>query len=140
MKILQRCLYPLIFLFILCSSVYADSLLIVNNSVAQTSISKDQVQLIFLGKMKKWENGEKIRVGTLKDGAVHESFLNEYVDKTPSKYSSYWKIKIVSGTGIPPKMFDTEEKMVEFIAENKGAVGYISADTPHENVKTLMIK
>ena len=118
----------------------ADILLISNKSVDQTSFSKDEVQMIFLGKKKKWENGKKIYITVLAEGKTHETFLDEYVQKKSSKFSSYWKMMTVSGTGYPPKKFSTEADLVAFVAEKEGAIGYISSDTPHEGVNVISIK
>lgn len=118
----------------------AKQLIIVNNSVTQSSLSKEDVQLIFLGKKKKWDNGQRIKVAVLKSGPVNEAFLDKYLNKTPSKYSSYWKIAIVSGTGRPPKSFDSEQELIDYVSKEKGAIGYISSQTPFTNVKAIPVK
>ena len=100
----------------------------------------NDVQLVFLGKKTKWENGDKIYVVTLKNGALHEAFLKAYVNKTPARFSSYWKIAIVTGTGIPPKTFASEQELMGYVADKKGAVGYISSSTEPEGVKMLSIE
>lgn len=140
MKILQYFIFGFMVLILSCTAAGAESLLIVNNSVTQTSITKEEVMLVFLGKKKKWNNGDRIKVSALKSGAVHEAFLNEYVKKTASKYASFWKIAIVSGTGYPPKFFKTEEDLVDYVMKKAGAIGYISSDTPYEGVKVLPIQ
>ena len=48
------------------SSAVADVLLIANNSVKETSIPSEKIQLIFLGKTKKWKDGKKIRLAVLR--------------------------------------------------------------------------
>ncbi len=140
MKILRCFALSLISLIFLNSMAAAEGLLIVNNSVAQTSISKEDVELVFLGKKKQWDNGDTIRLAALRKGTVNESFLREYVNKAPSSYMSFWKIAVVSGTGHPPKFFKDEADLVDYVAEKEGAIGYISSTTPREGVKTLSIK
>ncbi len=140
MKISQYLIIGFISWIVLCCAADAQTVLIVNNSVQETRISKEDVKLVFLGKKKKWVNGDRIRVSALKKGSVHEEFLNEYVDKTPSKFSSFWKIAIVSGTALPPKFFESEDEIVDYVKKEVGATGYISSDTPHEGVKELTIQ
>jgi len=127
---------------ILCfyGTASAGSVLIANNSVTETSLSKEDINLIFLGKKTKWGNGQKINVAVLKQGDAHDSFLNTYINKTPAKYSSFWKIAIVSGTGFPPKFFQNEADLVEYVTEKEGAIGYISPETNHENTRVLEVK
>jgi hypothetical protein len=39
-----------------------------------------------------------------------------------------------------PKSLDSDAAVVEFVAHNAGAVGYISKATPHEGVKVLTVR
>ena len=122
------------------SFAIAESMVIVNKSVDETTLSKEDVNLIFLGKKTKWENGQKIKVAVLKQGETHESFLGAYLNKTPAKYASFWKIAIVSGTGFPPKFFQNESDLVKFVAEKQGAIGYISPRTEPGETKVIPVK
>ena len=140
MKMLKCSILGFMALILFCGSVGAQSVLIVNNSVSQASITKEDVMRVFLGKKKKWDRRDRIRVCALKRGAVHEAFLKEYVSRTPSKYTSFWKIAIVSGTASPPKFFDSEEDLITYIRKTAGAIGYISSDTPHKGVKALSVE
>lgn len=140
MKRLHYFAFSLIPLILLNSMAIAEGILIANKTVTQRSISRADVELVFLGKKKKWENGNMIRLAALRQGAVNESFLREYVNKTPSSYASFWKIAVVSGTGHPPKFFRKEEDLVNYVANKEGAIGYISSATPHEEVKILSIE
>ncbi len=135
----QTCFFIVLLLLGFHSITYADILLITNNSVIDTSISKGDVKRIFLGKKKHWSDGSPIKVITLKTGAVHENFMETYVNKTPYSFSAFWRRAIVTGTGIPPKSFKTEKELLRFIAENQGAVGYISFPPPPLDVKVLTI-
>ena len=116
---------------ILCFYVEASagSVLIANTSVKETSLSKADITLIFLGKKTKWTDGQKIHVAVLKKGKTHETFLDFYINKTPAKYSTFWKIAIISGTGFPPKFFQKEADLISYVAKIKGAIGYISPET-----------
>jgi ABC-type phosphate transport system substrate-binding protein len=39
-----------------------------------------------------------------------------------------------------PKSLESESAMVEFVAHNPGAIGYISKATAHEGVKVLTVR
>ncbi len=140
MRIIKASGFVVIALLLLCRFVHADILLIANSSVKETSITKGDVKRAFLGKKKRWTDKQKIKAVTLKGGAIHKEFVKNYVNKTPSSFSSFWKRAIVTGTGIPPKSFDAELDIVKYIEDTKGGVGYISPDTPHDGVKVLAIE
>jgi ABC-type phosphate transport system substrate-binding protein len=127
--------YLLLILF--STSALADVLIVANKSVTETAISKTNIQQIFLGKNQKWQDGKKIRLAVLKEGPVHEAFLSAYLNRTPDRYASFWKVAIVSGTGYPPKSFDSEADLLKYVAEEAGAIGYISSDTPHNEVTVI---
>lgn len=137
----HRLWYPGCLVLLLFSGIVLaeDILIIANNSVNETTISKTKIQQIFLGKDKKWNGGDKIRLAVLKNGPIHESFLSTYLNRTRDRYDSYWKVAVVSGTGYPPKSFGTEADLLKYVNETKGAIGYISSSTSNEGVKLITV-
>ena len=68
---------------------------IVNNSVLENSINQSTLQKIFLGKKIQWDNGDAIVPFTLKEGDVHEAFLDEIVKKSTLGIFQFLDIPIV---------------------------------------------
>ena len=95
---------------------------------------------MFLGKIKKWPNGEKITIAILRGGSVHDAFIRKYVGKTPKQFTNYWRKMVFTGRGKMPKKFTTQEKLVEFVAKTRGAIGYIDSAIPAKEVKELLIQ
>jgi ABC-type phosphate transport system substrate-binding protein len=117
-----------------------DVIVIVNRSVPDASVSRAELERIFLGKKTVWENGKKI-VPVIQDaGAVHKAFLKEYLAKNPSTYDIYWKQAVFTGTGSPPGSLSDDAQVVRFVSGTDGAVGYIDSDTPHADVKPLEVR
>lgn len=116
-----------------------DLVVIGNRSVPVSSLDPRDVKNIYLGKMKVWDNGMKVQFVTLKDGDIAERFLKQYVKKNPSMFSKYWKKKVFTGGGKPPKAFSREKDLVKYVAETKGAIGYISSKSLSESVKILSV-
>lgn len=106
-----------------------DVILVANGSVSDSSITRQLAQDMFLGKKVTWSDGTAIVLATLSDGETHDKFLRAVVGRTASQFSTYWKKLAFSGKAMEPKSFDTEEKLLKFVGENKGAVGYVSAKT-----------
>jgi hypothetical protein len=46
---------------------------------------------------------------------------------------------VFTGKGIPPKSFDTEAELVDFVKTTPGAVGYVSPRTDVTGVKILAV-
>ncbi len=115
-------------------------MLIVHNDVKVETIKRSIVSEIYMGTRTKWDDGEKIRVVMLKEGDVHEQFVQTSLETTTAKHKNHWKKLVFTGTGEPPKICKTEKEVVEFVAENEGAIGYISEKTEHDAVKVVPIK
>ena len=133
----------LIFMFLLCAlgcflwtPVCAQVLIIANKSVPQESIDKKDVQKIFLGKMVKWPDNSSIYFGTCKTDA-HQEFLKLYLHRSSSQFRNYWRKMVFTGKGRKPKAFQSDEELVRFVSETKGAIGYVSAEAELKNVKTI---
>ena len=115
-------------------------IVIANKGVGAASLSKADMQNIFLGRTVMWPDGKKINPVVLKSGGAHESFLNDMLGKNTSQFDTFWKQAIFSGKGRPPKSVAGEAEMVQFVSSNDGAVGYINADTAHSDVKVIDVK
>ena len=114
-----------------------------SSNIPQRSLSKMDIQHIFLGKKTKADS-TKITFVTLKGGDIHEIFLREYLSRTPAQYTKYWKKLIFTGQGNAPKAFETEEDLVEYVRTNEGVIGYISANTAknigNENLQQFTVQ
>jgi hypothetical protein len=102
------------------------------------SLKKKDIRDIFLGRKKSWEKNEKITLATLKEVKAHEQFLKQFVNKTPFQFRNYWREKVFLGESESPKSFETEERLINFVAGTKGAIGYISSPTTR-SVKIIPI-
>ena len=119
------------------NAVYAAEVVVIaNNNVPADSMDRDAVAGIYLGKKTKW-NGHAICVGMLREGATHETFVKEIVRTTPQKLRKLWKKVVFSGRGRPPKIFKTEEELIQFVVSNGGAVGYANSSASCEGVKVV---
>jgi len=61
------------------------------------------------------------------------------IGMTPKKLIGVWKKVIFTGLGTPPKIVSTEAEMIQYVASTKGAIGYISASTPSENINVFKL-
>lgn len=115
-----------------------DVVVIVNPSVTETSLSKKDVCNIYLGKKTYWKDGRRIKYVVLR-GDTHAIFLKSYVGKTEAQFSTFWKKQVFTGKGSPPKELDSDQAMVEFVAQTANAIGYVSGDADVSKVKTITV-
>lgn len=132
----------IIFILILVLPVPALSdaiTVITNNSISDTRITREELKEIYMARKTKWESGDRVVVAILKKGEAHDIFTKNIISVPPSKLIGIWKKVIFTGAGYPPKILKTEEDMIKFVSQTKGAVGYIKNSTPHTGVSRLSL-
>lgn len=117
----------------------ADFLVIAHPDIRVETVPRAKIADIYQGKQRKWEGGETIHVAMLKSGPAHETFARDIVGLTPSKLKNIWMTIIFTGKGMPPKVFRFPADLVEYVADTRGAIGYIPRDAPHEAVNVLSV-
>lgn len=128
----------LVFLCLTTYFVFPEVLVITNQDTQISSLKKKEIKDIFTGRRSRWNDSGKIIIATLQDSEVHQEFLREFVKKTPSQFRNFWRRKVFTGEGKLPKTFNSEAKLINFVARTKGAVGYISTPT-NKPVKVISV-
>jgi len=118
--------------------IFSKMLIITHPDTPVDSLEKKEIRDIFLGRKKSWDKNEKITLAILKAGNAHKQFLNLFINKTPFQFRNYWREKVFLGEGQSPRPFETEEKLINYVARTKGAVGYISS-IKTGSVKIIMV-
>jgi len=118
----------------------AQAVVIANPSVKSSDVSKSDLRDVFTGAASSFKDGSHVTPVLLKAGAVNEEFLSAYVGKNDSAFRAGWRSLVFSGQASMPKSLDSDSAVVEYVAHNAGAIGYIGKGTPHEGVKVLAVR
>lgn len=113
--------------------------IIINKDNSVPSINSRILRNIYLGKQTIWPDSKTILVAVLKEGKIHEKFLKTIVQQNATQFSIYWKNQTFTGTGVAPRVFETENEIKTFVKDNPGAIGYISLATLDDSVKKLPV-
>jgi len=122
------------------SNAQAQAIVIANASVKSADISKSDLKDVFVGASSSLKDGSHVTPVLLKSGAAHEAFLTEYVGKNDTAFRAGWRSLVFSGQASMPKSLDSDAAVVDYVAHNAGAIGYISKASPHEGVKVLAVR
>lgn len=114
-----------------------DYIIIASPNVELEAVDIPSLRDIYLGKVKRWDDGTQVQPVYVTRGNAHKQFLSEVVNKTPAQFRTYWKRAVFTGGRAGFKKVSSEEELVKYVRENEGAVGYISADTEAEGVKVI---
>lgn len=118
----------------------AQVVVIANPSVKSAEVSKGDLRDVFSGAATSLRDGSHVTPVLMKPGAVSDEFLSSYVGKADSAFRAGWRSLVFSGQGSMPRSFDSEGAVVDYVAHNAGAIGYISRATPHDGVKVLEVR
>lgn len=103
-----------------------DFRVIVNANNPNDQLSKDEISQIFLKKVKQWSDGTAVLPVDLNaDSLVRKSFCQQVHGRSVASIKSYWQRMIFSGREVPAPEKASESEVVEFVASNPGAIGYV---------------
>jgi TonB family protein len=120
-------------------SVASDIRVIANLSVKADTISASELKRVFLEEKIALTDGTHVEPVLEKDGMVHEAFLQQYLGVSEDDLQIYYRTLLFTGRGSMPKAFESDAKVVAYVAHTRGAIGYVSSASDVEGVKTLAI-
>jgi hypothetical protein len=125
---------------IVAARAQAQAIVIANPGVKSAAVSKSELRDVFTGAASSLKDGSRVAPVLLKGGAANDEFLAAFVGKPDAAFRAGWRSLVFSGQASMPRSLDSEAAMVEYVAHNPGAIGYISKATPHEGVKVLEVR
>ena len=109
---------------------------VANPALRGATIDVAEIRLAYLG--------EPVRVGDTPlvpvlyhRESVEEEFARGYLRRTASQYTTYWRQRIFSGKGSPPRSFRRIDDLLAFVRRTPGAIAVVDADSPCDGVVTL---
>jgi ABC-type phosphate transport system substrate-binding protein len=106
-----------------------------------STLSKDQVVDIFLGKTNRFPDGSQaVPIDQDEGSAAREEFYLKFAGKSPAQIKAFWSKIIFTGRGQPPQEVSNNIEVKKFIANHPDAVGYIDQKLVDESVKVILTK
>jgi ABC-type phosphate transport system substrate-binding protein len=142
MKTLHRILRAALLVGLLAPALAAaaDFVVIVNASNKATSVKKGELQRYFLRTASAWPDGEACRpVDQARSSPVRAAFSKEVLEKSMAAVDQFWTHSVFSGRAVPPPERKTEREVLEYVRENPGAVGYVSAGASLDGVRKVAV-
>ncbi|MCP5015011.1 MAG: hypothetical protein GY938_06955 [Ketobacter sp.] len=119
---------------------WADLAIIVHPDNPQQSISKHELRLIFLGRMPLFPtSGEEIIAFDLPESdSDYETFYRNVVELEGTRLKRYRAYYLFSGRGKLPRPTDSNATILQQVADNERAIGYVDSRLVNEKVKVLL--
>ncbi|MBF0360597.1 MAG: hypothetical protein HQK49_06280 [Oligoflexia bacterium] len=112
--------------------------IVVNEQNPISKISANELKKIYLGSKVNWETNDKLIMPAIFEDTDEKEFkfINDVLDFSVAAYRSYWRKKLFTGEGLPPKKYTNNDEVIDFVRHNKGAIGVISVN----NLKNTDLK
>ncbi|GAA62133.1 ABC-type phosphate transport system, periplasmic component [Pseudoalteromonas sp. BSi20652] len=121
----------------LCSiNAFAEVAVIVNSSNT-SALDADTIKKIYLGKAKSFSNGNKVNPVNQDGTPVTDEFNDKVVGKSSSQLNAYWSKLVFTGKGTPPEKLASDQAVIDFVAANGDAIGYIDSAKVSDKVKVI---
>jgi ABC-type phosphate transport system substrate-binding protein len=115
-------------------------LVIVHKSNPVTSMSRSDLERIFLKKESRWsEDRPADPVDQTATSPVRAEFSRLVLRKSTDAVVSYWQQRIFSGRGVPPGLRALEAEIVDHVAKSPGGVAYVSAAANLKDTKVVVV-
>jgi TonB family protein len=112
---------------------------IANPSVRADSISAEELKSVFLEERSSLPDGSRVEPVISKGGAVHETFVKQYLGKSEADLQTYYRSLVFTGKGSMPKTVASDTEIAAYVARTRGAIGYVSSETSIDGAKTLVV-
>ncbi len=114
-----------------------DLVVIVNAGSGVEALSREEAVNVFMGRYKKLPSG--ITALPVDENDAKAAFYRALVRKELPEIQSYWARLVFSGQGSPPRQMDSANEVIDTVANNKGAIGYIEKSRLNSRVKAVLV-
>ncbi len=116
--------------------------MIVHAENPTSELTRKEISQLFLKKVKQWKHFEKKvePVDLTEDSPIREEFSREIHDRKLSSIKAYWQKKIFSGRDVPPLEKETDEDVLAYVDQNRGAIGYIAVEATIDDYGVSVIE
>ena len=126
------------FIFFTISLFSSELVVVVPKNCNLQNISKKELSKIFLGKTKRFPNGEEAIAVEIVDEKYQNLFYEKIINKDEKQLKKYWAKMIFTGRAQPPKKLNTLIELKEFFKENQNAISYIPSQFLDNNLKIVL--
>lgn len=104
-------------------------------------LERDYVRDLFLKRITRWPDGEvALPVDLSAKSSVRGAFAQAILHKPLTAVRMYWQQVVFSGRGVPPPELETDEAIIRYVVQRRGAIGYITASSQTGEARIVSLK
>lgn len=117
----------------------AEVVVVVNPKNPVATLTRQQVSLIYSGRLGSFPTGTSVTPLDLKEGAaLRDEFYAKVTGRSPGEVKAYWSKQLFSGNGTPPRELATMDDVKRTVANDPSAIGYIDRAVLDPTVKEVL--
>jgi ABC-type phosphate transport system substrate-binding protein len=94
----------------------------------------------FLKRTTRWGSGETLRpVDQRSTSAVRQRFSDSVLHRSVAAVKNFWQQRIFSGRDLPPPELESDEAVVSYVVNHRGAIGYVSGNAKLDKAKPILL-
>lgn len=125
--------------FLLADVGRAAELAVIVHRSNKDQLSLNDVKRIYLGKKKKFASVGRIKPADFTKGTqLRATFYEKVTGRSAKAVDTYWYRLVFTGKGVPPKSFSGSDGVLDYVASNEGAIGYVEAARVKGNVRIVL--
>jgi ABC-type phosphate transport system substrate-binding protein len=130
-----------VLLFLLASQrVSADEVAVVSAKSTVTTLSKNQLVDIFLGKTTHFPDGtQAVPIDQSEGTPARDEFYTRIAGKSAAQMKAYWSRIIFTGRGQPPRAAPSSSETKKLVAANPNAIGYIEPKLVDDTLRVVTV-
>lgn len=122
---------------LVASTVCAEVAIIVNPANS-ANLSEEDINGIFLAKMKSFPDGSPaIPINQEQSAESTKVFNEKVVKKTDQQLKAYWSKLVFTGQGTPPKEVNSDAEVIKLVTNNPNIIGYVDSGAVTGGVKVI---
>ena len=126
-------------LLVISPFTLADVAVVVNKANPSASLTANVVADIFLNKASSFPAGGSASPVDLKEGeATRDEFYDKVSGKSAAQMKAYWSRLIFTGKGKPPASVGSAAEVLQKVASDPSAIGYVDAGSVNDSVKVVL--
>lgn len=131
-------IYLLLIMLACFGSASAELVVVVNKNNDTVQLSRHQVIDIYMGRTQSYPNGKPAMPLDYSGGAdIKRTFYRTYMNKRLAEINAYWAKLLFTGRASPPRIVSNPELLLDMVAANPSAIGYIDKSLLDDRVKVV---
>lgn len=116
-----------------------DMVVVVSRASTVQILTRQQVEDIFLGRTMTFPNGQRVVPVDQAEGSdTRGRFYNEVLGRTTAQIRAHWSSLVFTGRGRPPRSVGSGQEVMQIVANDPQALGYIKRSLVTEAVRVVL--